>query len=64
MLAPQALRAVVRVAASAHKESAPFAGKVLFGALEFSSHHYLAAPPCETSIPLLVGNLKLCAKFL
>ncbi len=35
MLAPDALRAVIGIAASAHKETAPFAGEVFFGALEF-----------------------------
>jgi len=40
VLTPQTLRTVVRVAASAHKESAPFAGEVFFGTLEFSSRHH------------------------
>ena len=37
MLAPQTLRTVISVAASAYKETAPFAGEVLFDTLEFSS---------------------------
>jgi NAD(P)-dependent dehydrogenase (short-subunit alcohol dehydrogenase family) len=40
VLAPQTLWTVVRVATSAYKESAPFAGEVFFGTLEFSSRHH------------------------
>ena len=40
VLAPQTLRTVVCVAVSAHQETTPFAGEVLFGTLEFSSRHH------------------------
>ena len=36
VFAPQTLRTVICVAASAYKETAPFAGEVFLGTLEFS----------------------------
>jgi hypothetical protein len=40
VFAPQTLRTVIGVAASAYKETAPFAGEVFLGTLEFSSGHH------------------------
>ena len=39
MFAPKALRTMVGVTAPLHKGTAPFAGEVLLGALEFFCHH-------------------------
>ena len=36
VFAPQTLRTVICVAASAYKETTPFAGEIFFGTLEFS----------------------------
>lgn len=36
VFAPQTLRTVIRVTASSYKETAPFAGEVFLGTLEFS----------------------------
>jgi hypothetical protein len=54
VFAPQTLRAVIRVATSAHKESAPFAGEVFLSTLEFSSYHhsfYLRFELSKISVP-------------
>ena len=37
VLAPQTLRAVVRIAVPANKETAPFTGEIFLGTLEISS---------------------------
>jgi len=39
VLAPQTLRTMICVAASAYKEAALFAGEIFFSTLEFLCHH-------------------------
>ncbi len=44
MPAPETARTVIRKAASPHKKTALFAGKVLFYSLEILNHYFLSTP--------------------